>query len=45
VAVLRAPHTGDQSLNREPGRRAEIIETLKEARRIAGLASSDLVDA
>jgi hypothetical protein len=44
VAVLRAPHTGDQSLNREPGRRAEIIEALKEARRMAGLPAEAGVD-
>jgi uracil-DNA glycosylase len=41
VVVLRAPHTSNQSLNREPGRREQIIETLKEARRLAGLSTHD----
>jgi Uracil DNA glycosylase superfamily len=45
VAVLQAPHTGDQSLNREPGRREEIVEALKEARQIAGLTRASSVDA
>jgi len=44
VAVLHAPHTGDQSLNREPGRRAQIVEVLKEARRIAGLVPQAGID-
>jgi hypothetical protein len=41
AVVLRAPHTGNQSLNREPGRREQIIHTLTEARRIAGLSESE----
>ncbi len=45
AAVLRAPHTGNQSLNRESGRRAEIVEVLKQARRIASLPPAASVDA
>jgi uracil-DNA glycosylase len=41
VVVLQTPHTSDRSLNREPGRRAQIIQTLKHARQIAGLVEPD----
>jgi uracil-DNA glycosylase len=44
ATVLRAPHTSDRSLNQHRGVRTEIIETLVEAKRIAGLTGFSSVD-
>jgi hypothetical protein len=38
AVVLRAPHTSGRWLNAHPEDRAKIVDTLREARRLAGLA-------